>query len=320
MRHMQKAPGRRGRLKCHRRKAVVFAAGAKAEGHNNVLGSPTPSGVVIVTRIRIFVVLLGLCGLAALASSAAVELDRRLSSDVAPPTAGIHPALHRHLLRLSQALQARHAAKVLVVGSSSTVGVGASSPSKTYVARLEPDLERAVTGADFEVVGRGVSGEVAQGAADRMRREVDEVKPDLVVWQVGTNDALSHVAIDRFRNCLKSTLAWLKERNIDVVLINPQYGQALVEDTYYEQVVNTIANIARESQVLLVDRYGAMRKLDFGNSRPIDLSSDNLHMNDEGYRRLAEQLTDTIVADLPRGGDASVADRPAPHPGGISRQ
>jgi len=70
-----------------------------------VLGSPTPSGVVIVTRTRIFVVLLGLCGLAALASSAAVELDRRLSSDFAPPTAGIHPALHRHLLRLSQALR-----------------------------------------------------------------------------------------------------------------------------------------------------------------------------------------------------------------------
>jgi lysophospholipase L1-like esterase len=215
-------------------------------------------------------------------------------------------------MRLGQALQARHAATVLVVGSSSTVGVGASSPSKTYVARLEPDLERAVTGADFEVVGRGVSGEVAQGAADRMRREVEDVKPDLVVWQVGTNDALSHVAIDRFRNCLKSTLSWLKERDIDVVLINPQYAQALVKDAYYEQVVDAIAHIARESHVLLVDRYGAMRKLDFGKSRPVDLSSDNLHMNDEGYRRLAEQLTETIVADLPPGGDASVANRPTP--------
>ena len=309
-----------GRAQAREGKAVVFAAGAKVGGHNNVLGSPTPSGVVAVTGTRIVVVLLGLCGLAALASSAAVELDHRLNSDVAQRTAGIRPALHRHLVRLSQALQARHAAKVLIVGSSSTVGVGASSPSKTYVARLEPDLERAVSGADFEVVGRGVSGEVAQGAADRMRREVDDVMPDLVVWQVGTNDALSHVSIDRFRNCLKSTLAWLKERNIDVVLINPQYAQALVKDAYYEQVVNTIANIARESQVLLVDRYGAMRNLDFGNSRPVDLSSDNLHMNDEGYRRLAEQLTETIVADLPPGGDNSVANIATPHPGGVSRQ
>ena len=266
-----------------------------------------------MTCIRIVVLLLGICGLLGLSSVAAVELDRRVASDVGPRTAGIHPALHRHLLRLGQALLARHAAKVLVVGSSSTVGVGASSPSKTYVARLEPDLERAVTGADFQVVGRGISGEVAQGAADRMRREVADVTPDLVVWQVGTNDALSHVAIDRFRTCLKTTLAWLKERNIDVVLINPQYAQALVkDDAYYEQVVRTIANVAQESQVLLVDRYGAMRKLDLGSSRPVDLSPDNLHMNDEGYRRLADQLTETIVDDLPPGSDASVANRPSP--------
>ena len=46
---------------------------------------------------------------------------------------------------------------------------------------------------DFDVVGRGLAGEVAQGAADRMKQEVEEMKPDLVVWQVGTNDALRHV-------------------------------------------------------------------------------------------------------------------------------
>jgi lysophospholipase L1-like esterase len=91
----------------------------------------------------------------------------------------------------------------LVIDSSSTVGLGATSASKIYVERLERDLESAIVGVNFTVVGRGISGEVAQGAADRMRREVEEVKPDLVIWQVGTNDALSHVAIDRFRACLQ---------------------------------------------------------------------------------------------------------------------
>jgi lysophospholipase L1-like esterase len=31
------------------------------------------------------------------------------------------------------------------------------------------------------------------------------------------------------------------------------------------------------------------------------LSADDLHMNDEGYRRLAEQLAATIIAALPQG-------------------
>jgi acyl-CoA thioesterase I len=101
----------------------------------------------------------------------------------------------------------------LVIDSSSTVGLGATSASKIYVERLERDLESAIVGVNFTVVGRGISGEVAQGAADRMRREVEEVKPDLVIWQVGTNDALSHVAIDRFRACLQKTLSWLKAQN-----------------------------------------------------------------------------------------------------------
>ena len=78
---------------------------------------------------------------------------------------------------------------MLAIGSSSTVGVGASSPSATYVAKLETTLEGTFKGMDFDVIGRGLSGEVAQGAADRMKQEVEQTKPDLVVWQVGTNDA-----------------------------------------------------------------------------------------------------------------------------------
>jgi acyl-CoA thioesterase I len=263
-----------------------------------------------VYYMRIFsLVLMSICGIIDLSSASALEFHSPAAVDVSRPKNQTPRAFDMQLLRLSQTLQAKRTVRILVIGSSSTVGVGASSPSKTYVSRLEPDLERAITGVDFQVVGRGVSGEVAQGAADRMRREVENVKPDLVVWQVGTNDALGHVAIDRFRGCLKNTLSWLKERNIDVVLINPQYGQALAKDTYYEQIVATIADVAEESHVLLVDRYSSMRKLDGGSAHPADLSTDNLHMNDEGYRRLAEQLSDAIVGAVAQSGHTSAAER-----------
>ena len=133
-----------------------------------------------------------------------------------------------------------------------------------------------------------------------MKREVEEVKPDLVIWQVGTNDALRHVAMDGFRNCLKKTLAWLKERRIDVILINPQYGELLVKDAYYEEVVAAVAAIALEEQVLIVDRFDPLRKLHKRGDQ-VYLSADNLHMNDEGYRWLAERLTATILKALPQG-------------------
>src|SRR5262249_8535218 len=158
-----------------------------------------------------------------------------------------------------------------------------SSPSQTYTARLEVDLESALTGTDFDVVSHGLSGEVAQGAADRMKREVEEVKPDLLIWQVGTNDALRHVAIAGLQTGLKETLAWLKEQQIDIVLINPQYGDALVKDAYYGDVVTAVAEVAQDMQVLLVDRFESMRKLQRERGDRFYLSPDNLHMNDEGY-------------------------------------
>src|SRR5262249_37017325 len=137
-----------------------------------------------------------------------------------------------------------------------------------------------------------------EGAADRMKQEVAETKPDLVVWQVGTNDALRHVSVDKFKSCLKRTLAWLAEKKIDVVLLDPQYGDALTKDGYYERVVAATAGVAREARVLLVDRFAAMRELQRARGDGFYLAADHLHMNDRGHRCVAEQLTRAIIAGL----------------------
>jgi acyl-CoA thioesterase I len=193
------------------------------------------------------------------------------------------------------AMRSKSSIKVLAMGSSSTAGVGASKPSATYVARLENSLEGNVFGADFDVVGRGLSGEVAEGQSARMKREIEEHKPDLVIWQVGTNDAIRHVDLEGFRNCLRRTLAWLREQKIDVVLVDPQYGDALTSDSYYEEVVSAIAEVARESRVLLVDRFEAMKEIARERGDKFYLTSDNLHLNDVGHRCMAEQMARAIV-------------------------
>jgi hypothetical protein len=128
------------------------------------------------------------------------------------------------------------------------------------------------------------------------RKSRKDARPDLVVWQVGTNDGLRQVELEKFKNCLRTTLAWLAGRGIDVVFINPKYGQALVKDAYYEQVVGAIAEVARQAGVLLVDRFDAMRELQRGHGDGFYLAADRLHMNDVGYR--AEQLARALVGNL----------------------
>ena len=204
----------------------------------------------------------------------------------------------RPLRGLRRAIRADRNPRVLVMGSSSTVGVGASRPANTYVAKLENDLETAFKGVDFDVFARGMSGEVAEGQSARMKTTVEEVKPDLVLWQVGTNDAIRHVDLEGFKNCLRKTLNWLAENKIEVMLIDPQYGDNLAKDAYYGQVVAAVAEIAAEKRVLLVDRFEAMRQLSKERGDAFYLASDQLHLNDTGHRCMAEQLARAIVAGV----------------------
>ena len=71
-------------------------------------------------------------------------------------------------------------------------------------------LESALKGIDVVMINRGVSGELAAGAAIRMKNEVALEEPDLVLWQVGTNDALAYVETSEFAAIVKDQIDWLK--------------------------------------------------------------------------------------------------------------
>lgn len=225
---------------------------------------------------------------------------RQVPSELSRECAVKNPAFQGRapLRSMRKALREGRPIKVLAIGSSSTVGEGASSPTSSYTVRLEHDLEGFLKGFDVEMIARGISGEVAQGAADRIRHEVAETKPDLVVWQVGTNDAMARIGEERFASCVKGTLAWLAENKIDVVLINPQYVEQLAKDEHYIKIVKVIADLAREHRVLLVQRFEAMADLAKQNGNNRYLASDRFHLNDLGYRCMAEYAARAIVSGV----------------------
>jgi acyl-CoA thioesterase I len=197
------------------------------------------------------------------------------------------------------ALKERRVIRVLAIGSSSTAGIGASSPQATYPARLEGELEKMFSDdVDFEVVNRGVSGENASDAADRMRNTVAEVDPDLVIWQVGTNDALARVDVESFTEDLGDTVRWLKSHNIDVVLVDPQYTASLARHDYYGRIVKAIEDVARKDRVPLVRRFEAMRHLAGQQKMRGYLALDQFHLNDLGYRCMAEHVARAITVGL----------------------
>lgn len=217
------------------------------------------------------------------------------------------------LRTMRRALKENRVVKVLAVGSSSTSGIGASSPFATYPVRLENDLEVLFKGIDVDVVSRGVPGEAGLGACSRMKREVAEVKPDLVVWQVGTNDAMARADVEELKTNVAKTLQWLAKNHIDVVLIDPQFTHRLAADDHYNKVVRAIEDVARQERVMLVHRFSAMADLAKQKGEDIMLANDRFHLNDLGYRCMAEYATGAIVAGIIQAqSDASAAAQATP--------
>jgi acyl-CoA thioesterase-1 len=219
------------------------------------------------------------------------------------------------LRAVKRALKESRAIHVLAIGSSSTVGIGATSPASAYPVRLEGELEKLFPGIEIEVTNRGLSGEIAAGAAERIRNTIAEVEPDLVIWQVGTNDALARVDIDSFAQGLDETIKWIQSHRIDVVLVDPQYTASLARDDYYGRIVKTIQEAAQRDRVPLVLRYEAMRWLSSQKVGGSMLARDQFHLNDLGYRCMAEHvaraITLAVVEPEQAGAPATAAAVPA---------
>ena len=92
------------------------------------------------------------------------------------------------------ALQKRKKIKILAIGASSAAMLGMGRDGNPPL--LEQILERNIKGLDVEIINRGFSGELADAAGERLKIEVALNHPDLVLWQVGTNDAFAQVPVE----------------------------------------------------------------------------------------------------------------------------
>jgi acyl-CoA thioesterase-1 len=202
------------------------------------------------------------------------------------------------LPNVTEALRKGEKIRILAIGSSSTSGVGASSGLKSYPEQLEDILEVALKGADVDIVDRGLPGEVAAVTAVRIKSEVTLSGPSVVLWQLGTNDALSRVDPVEFAETVRSTIDWLKENKIDVVLVGMQYTSRFVRDKHYMAIKEMLQKIAAETAILYVRRYDATQFIAQTHANLQLMSSDNFHLNELGYQCMAEHVARAVIVSL----------------------
>ena len=195
------------------------------------------------------------------------------------------------------ALGEKRPVKVLTLGSPAMSALGTGSGS--YPSWLEHELERLLPGSDFVMEHRATSGETMEDASERIKGMVAEVEPDLVIWKVGTTEVLARTDSEEFARSLDETVKWLKEHDIDVVLVDPQYTASLAGDPGYNRVVASVEAVARANAVPLVFRSKAVRYLTEQRS---NVGQNPFQLNELGYRCMAEHVVRAVLLSIRQPG------------------
>ena len=139
---------------------------------------------------------------------------------------------------------------------------------------------------------------MAQTSSDRIHSEVSQTKPDIVLWQLGTNDALARVDPAQFTDVVTSTIDWLKANDIDVVLVGLQYTPRFSRDENYFAIKRALDAIAKQEGILYVKRYEAMKFITQTRAKVHLMTSDDYHLSDIGTQCQAEHVARAMIASL----------------------
>lgn len=189
--------------------------------------------------------------------------------------------------------------KIVAIGSSSTVGVGASNPTAAYPSRLEQELRERFPDTQIRVINHGVSGQDVPEELSRLARDVIAESPDLVIWQVGTNAVLRRDDLVADEELIGRGVAVLKERGIDVVLMDLQYAPRVLARPATAEMERLLAEIASRTRVGLFSRFTIMQEWERTRQLAPEtaIGADGLHMTDAGYSCLANQLAEALASN-----------------------
>ncbi len=200
--------------------------------------------------------------------------------------------------------------KIVALGSSSTEGAGASSAQANYPSQFQVELQRLWPKNRLTVLNKGVSGEQSQQMIGRFERDVLAEKPDLLIWQTGTNSALHQGDIERFVADVDWGLDRAHEAGIDVLLMTPQFSPRFETVRNKLAYLHNLTTIGAVNGTPVLRRYEMMKYwLESGQMTTQEMiNPDGLHLTDQSYRCLGVVTARMVVAL------ATMQAKPAPAP------
>jgi hypothetical protein len=189
------------------------------------------------------------------------------------------------LARVAAAIAAKRLT-VAVLGSASSTLPGPEGAAKAFPARLEASLMRRLPGVAIRVVAHAKPRESAADMVRTLKQVLRDEKPDVVVWQTGTVDAMLGIDPDQFQTALGDGIDALRQGGADTIFMNMQYSPRTDSMIAMGPYVEAIRFVALQRQILLFDRLAVMN--DWNEMGVFDLSTATKKID------IAERVHDCI--------------------------
>lgn len=210
--------------------------------------------------------------------------------------ANLDISLGAQLPRTAARLRSGEPLRIVAIGSSSTVGLWQIRSAATYPEVMRRELSRLRSNAEIDVINSGRVGDTIPNNIARFERDVFAHAPDLVIWQLGTNDVAWGGRPDQGlkRSVLEGVRA-LKAGSSDVVLMDLQYAPQVLASASYSTMEGIITDVAKQERVGLFSRFALMRNsISAGVAQSQLVTWDGLHNTADGYDCIGRALARAI--------------------------
>lgn len=166
---------------------------------------------------------------------------------------------------------------ILVVGDSLSAEYGLQRGSG-WVELLARRLQ--ATGQDYQIHNSSISGDTTSGGIARLPGALERYKPEIVILELGSNDALRGLSLDMTKNNLLRMVDMAQQAGARTLLVGmqipPNYGRK-----YAERFHALFAEVAAEQ------RSGLVPFLLQGMATDKSLfQSDGIHPNEQAQPRI----------------------------------
>ena len=192
----------------------------------------------------------------------------RAGQDAAPPPPCAAPeefsTPDEPLVSVAAVIKHGKPINILAVGSATTVGeegghTPGAAPGTSFPYRMADALRTHLPDVQVHLAVRGGRGLTAEAMLPLIESALKEQHFDLVLWQVGTVEAVRGLRPDTMQETLQDGTQLVRDAGADVVLIDSQFSRFLRANADIDPYETVLQQVATLPGVVLFRRFDLMR-------------------------------------------------------------